>query len=88
MRDRALLHFGHLNAFKKFCEALGWKQEKVKGEFEVLRMRHPDQSEPMIVHARTRAAEHATVWGHSATLAAQYTAQPKSVRRRARQAAP
>lgn len=69
-RSRNRLHVNKLNAFVQFCKAHGWEVEPTKGDFEALRMRHPNKSQPLIVHARLSTDNgnplvHYTTWGES-----------------------
>ncbi|WP_067753019.1 hypothetical protein [Orrella dioscoreae] len=68
MRSRCTLHKTRLAAFQTFCEGRGWTAEPTKGDYEVLRMRHPDRRFPLIVHDRHDAPEHYTTWGESARM--------------------
>lgn len=68
MRSRCELMPKHLPEFAQFCESRGWKPENTKGPYEVLRMRHPDIREPMMVHRRDVSEVHLTVWGQSERL--------------------
>lgn len=68
MRSRCTLHKSKLAAFQAFCEENGWQAEPTKGGYEVLRMRHADRPDPLIVHDRTEAKEHYTTWGESARM--------------------
>lgn len=74
MRSRCLLMPKHLSEFSQFCSKKGWQLENTKGHYEVLRMRHPDISEPMIVHHRDVSEVHLTVWGQSERLANKFFA--------------
>jgi len=65
MRSRCTLHKSKLATFQAFCEARGWVAEPSKGDYEVLRMRHPERRDPMIVHERSNATEHYTTSGES-----------------------
>jgi hypothetical protein len=53
--------------FAAHCRSRGWFAVPVVGAYEVLRMRHPDRPDPLIVHDRISAAEHYTTWGESQT---------------------
>ncbi len=77
MRSRQRLHLKHLSEFTKFCEGLGWVSERVKGDYEVLRMRHPNSKELLIVHDRHSASQHYTTWGMSNDLAKIFYRQKK-----------
>lgn len=68
MRSRCTLHKEKLDAFRAFCEWRGWTAEAPKGLYEVLRMRHPDRKDLLIVHERDGATEHYTTWGESARM--------------------
>lgn len=50
--SRSRLHIDHLQEFATFCETRGWKTEKPKGTYEVLRMRHPEWRDPLFVYKR------------------------------------
>lgn len=70
-RSRCTLHKSKLVEFRDFCERHGWYYELPKGDYEVLRMRHPDCKDPLIVHDRVRGS-HFTTWGESARMVNQY----------------
>lgn len=72
MRSRSRLHFNQIAAFIEFCESQGWCKVPVKGDYECLRMRHPGQKEPMIVHSTNSASAHFTTWGKSDSLAKKF----------------
>lgn len=81
-RSRNLLHKSKLADFRAFCQSHGWSVVEKKDVFEVLRMRHPDQAHPLIVHDRLDSVEHYTTWGNSETMARQFVAsrkQPQAV---------
>ncbi len=84
MTERNLLHGDYIETFARYCEGLGWMRTKPKGEYEVLRMTHPQGKEPLIVHRRLTANEHVTVWGVSLILAQSFLALPRHVRRELR----
>lgn len=65
MRSRCTLHKSKLAEFEAFCTGRGWLSEAPKGDYEVLRMRHPAMAQPLIVHTRLDAKEHLTTWGES-----------------------
>lgn len=69
MRSRCLLMPRHLPDFAKFCEGRGWVSVPTKGDYEVLRMRHPDIAEPLMVHRRDVSEVHLTTWGKSQSMA-------------------
>lgn len=72
-RSRNTLARSKLDEFKAFCQSKGWVDEKTKGPYEVLRMRHPDWKEPMIVHQRNNIESmHLTTWGNSADMLRRY----------------
>lgn len=52
MRTRNRLHVDKLDAFKTFCIESGWINKTPIGDWEVLRMRHPDRLKPLMVHKR------------------------------------
>lgn len=67
-RSRCLLHLNKLDTFKVFCASRGWRDEPIKGPYEVLRMTRTGSS-PLIVYARNRATEHVTVAGVALEMA-------------------
>lgn len=67
MRSRCLLHLSKVSDFAAFCRSQGWSDAEAKGDYEILRM-VKDGDEPVIVHAKAGAKEHATTWGRSAQL--------------------
>jgi hypothetical protein len=80
MRSRCTLARTQLERFKIFCEAMGWAEVPTKGVFEVLRMRHAEQKEPLIVHQKMGTFAHSghtptvhlTTWGQSAVVVKQF----------------
>lgn len=64
-RSRGTLHQRQLEPFARFCEAHGWKRASLGSPWEVLRMKHADRRNPLIVHTRAEAREHFTTWGES-----------------------
>ncbi len=73
LRSRNSLARNKLEEFKAFCAANGWIQQPIKGDYEVLRMCHPDWKEPMIVHQRINVdSVHLTTWGNSADMLRRY----------------
>jgi hypothetical protein len=77
MRSRCTLHKSKLAEFQNFCEANGWQPEHHKGAYEVLRMRHADRRDPLIVHSRLEAKEHYTTWGESSRMLARFIRSKK-----------
>ena len=67
VRSRNQLHLSKLEEFAAFCETQGFTRDAPKGEYEVLRMTRA-KGEPVIVHAKLGAKEHATTWGMSARM--------------------
>jgi len=57
---RGKLHLNNVKQFAEFLTGKGWVEEVTRGEYEILRMRHPDEREPLILYARMRS-EHATL---------------------------
>lgn len=57
--DRATLHLSKVGEFAAWLERRGWVAVPTRGEYEVLRMRHPEQAKPLILYARDRT-DHAT----------------------------
>lgn len=68
MRSRCTLHKTKLAEFQTFCESQGWQAQPPKGAYEILRMRHADRRDPLIVHDRLEAKEHYTTWGESSRM--------------------
>lgn len=64
-RSRCHLHFKHLDEFRDFCVSQGWVNEGPKGDYEALRMRHPNHKDLLIVHQKNSASQHFTTWGLS-----------------------
>lgn len=82
MRNRTLIHRATLAAFQTFCEAEGWTIDPTKAAFQVLRMRHKDHREPMIVFERGpmrngKPRQQLTVYGHSLQLAERFADHPR-----------
>jgi len=76
-RSRCELRKDALSGFIIFCQKAGWRTQECKGDYEVLRMRHPDIPEPLIVHKRLKTAcgnipKYLTTWGQSQRMAIQY----------------
>lgn len=76
-RARALLHVDQLRPFADYCVTQGWVEECAIGDYEALRMRHPDTRERLYVHRKDRTIDggvlrHLTVWGVSERLARQF----------------
>ncbi len=61
--SRNRLHQNKLQAFTDFCKSEGWQSVPTKGDFEVLRMRHPDNKDPLLVYRQLKAKEHLTTHG-------------------------
>lgn len=57
-----------LPKFKAFCMEKGWVEVPPQGDWELLRMRHPDASHPALVHFRKREELGLTLHGESAKL--------------------
>ena len=76
-RSRSLLHKNKLKAFRAFCEQHGWRVEPNKGVYDALRMRHPNNREPMIVYWRGHCPEHLTVYGVGLDMVRAFTQKPK-----------
>jgi len=71
------LHIKKLEEFATYCEQHGWERQQVKGDYEVLRMRHPDWKAPLIVHARHNSSSgteliHLTTRGNSEAMVSRY----------------
>lgn len=60
--DRGLLSFSRLEEFATWAQSKGYTREPTKGDFEVLRLRYPDEK-PVIIYAKSSATEHLTVMG-------------------------
>lgn len=81
LRSRCTLHVNQLEPFIAFCQSLDWVKLPTKGDFEVLRMRHPKAKEPLLVHKKLGRWDpkensfklvHYTTWGQSAVLVKQF----------------
>jgi len=66
-RRRNLLHINKLEEFKMWLQEHGWKECPVKGAYEVLRMRHPNEKPPLLIYTRV-GKEHLTVYGKGIEL--------------------
>lgn len=64
--SRSKLSVTKLTEFHSHCLARGWSTQPTKGEYEVLRMSHPDKVGVLLVHRRMDDREHLTLSGHSA----------------------
>ena len=72
-RSRNTLARSKLAEFEAFCASKGWATSNEGVEYEVLRMRHPDWREPLIVHQRSdQGSMHLTTWGNSADMLRRY----------------
>jgi hypothetical protein len=76
-RSRSELRKEALAEFQAYCEMFGWVAQECKGDYEELRMRHPDVAEPLIVHKRLKTASgnvpnYLTTWGQSQRMATEY----------------
>lgn len=81
-RSRCTLRVHHLERFAAFCEEQGWQKVEAKGPYEALRMRHPEQRDPLIVHKRDKTNMggtlcHLTTWGISQKMAIAYIRSKK-----------
>jgi len=56
-----MLHKSKLEDFAKWAEERGWKRQKTKGDYEVLRMKWPGEP-PMIIYTKLEAKEHYTTY--------------------------
>lgn len=73
MRSRPYLHIDHVPLFEKYWQDRGWKTEPNKGVYDVLRMRHPDVPEPIvIIYRKDKAKEHCTVQSRGYNMAVQF----------------
>ena len=72
MRSRSRLHKSKLEHFKTYLIDLGWSEERLKGSFEVLRMRHPKYKGVLLVYDRIGAKEHYTTHGIANELFTQW----------------
>ena len=57
---RGKLHLNNGRAFAAYLSERGWVEEPIHAEYQILRMRHPEEREPLILYARMRS-EHATL---------------------------
>lgn len=85
-RSRNLLAVNHLSRFVEFCESLGWVRVETKGYYEVLRMRRPDEKDPLIVHGKLNtqgmtSCAHYTTWGESQRMCLAYLKSKKKTKR-------
>lgn len=71
-RSRSTLHKNKLEDFREYLKFRGFVLEPTKGDFEVIRARHPLGKEPLIIHGRTAGGDHLTAWGVGLTLTKQY----------------
>lgn len=81
MRDRGLLAESQLEAFKAWAAERGWVEEPTKGDYEVLRLRHPSALHPAIYHQRRRSTLHVTSWGVGYDLARSFIDMRRAERR-------
>lgn len=73
LSSRSTLHISRLAQYTAFCASKGWAQEPCKGDYEVLRMRHPLVKEPLLVYRSDKAGrEHYTTYGQSAQMLAAF----------------
>lgn len=72
MAKRAILHKNKLDDFKKWLVEDGWKTERLKGNYEVLRARKQDHKHPLIIYDRNNANEHYTVLERDAGIISAY----------------
>lgn len=79
-RSRCLLHKRKLVPFKVFCESRGWIVEPNKGPYDALRLRHPNNREPVIVYERGTMPEHLTVYGTGLELVRAFLLEPRKRR--------
>lgn len=80
MRNRHELHVNKLEEYTVFCVERGWKLDKPVGDWEVLRMRHPDVRMPLLVHKRLTTGNntplvHYTTNGESTRMLKQFLAR-------------
>jgi hypothetical protein len=70
-----------LQEFTDWCVSQGWIIERPKGEFEVLRMRHPGQSHPLIINRRDKLGAsrvHYITWGISEAMRQKWMRQRRT----------
>lgn len=84
--NRCLVHITKLAEFSAFLEGRGWTIEEPKGDFVVLRARHPKVKAPVVYHKRMRTDHLTCMSGLPATLASQFIAQQRKARRATREA--
>lgn len=63
MRTRNSLHKSKLDDFRGYLESFGWIDQKLKGDYEVLRMTHPKHNGVLLAYAKLNAREHFTIDG-------------------------
>lgn len=72
MACRQILHFNHLEAFERYLVTTGWRIEKTKGIYEVLRARKADRRHPLIIYKKDRAKEHLTYMDRDRSVVAAF----------------
>lgn len=72
-----ILKTSELQNFKEFCLAVGWEDRNLKGNYEVLRMKHPEVSCPLIVHRKLQPPEYLTTHGESSKMLRKFLAKTK-----------
>lgn len=77
-RSRNRLHVTKLQDFTEFCSARGWAQQPIKGGYEVLRMRHPEHKDPLLVYRRDAVhLVHYTCHGEADRMLNAFLGHPK-----------
>lgn len=66
-----------LDAFLAFCTNQGWERVPTVGEWELVRMRHPDRDHPALIHFRKRRSLGVTLHGESAALWKRFERSPE-----------
>lgn len=77
-RSRNRLHVDKLNDYVEFCKCEGWTHVPTKGDYEVLRMTHPEYAGPLLVFQRLDAKVHLTTYGHSEDMLNKYFAHVRN----------
>jgi hypothetical protein len=85
-RNRGYLALHLVRDFALFLSRMGWKEEPLKGDtcYQLLRMRHWKEKDPLIVYQKGTATKHATVYGLGADLAKKFVRERQALKERAR----
>lgn len=75
--DRGLLHQSDIEAFEAWLLGRGYEKLKTKGDYEVLRMKHPEKRGVLIVYRKLDARVHFTVQGKDVRMVRQFIREKK-----------